>query len=170
MVLSDRTIKRLISEKKIIIEPYEEKNVQSASVDLRLGNEFLIPDYYQVELISIGQKFNYRKENNKSIIIPPHHFILGTTLEYIEIENNICARLDGKSGIGRAGLSIETAGHINPGFRGKLTLEFVNQGQIPIRLFSGREICQIIFEYMDNAPEKNYSGKYQGQNEVTGSK
>jgi dCTP deaminase len=170
MVLSDRTIKKLIAGRKIIIDPYEERNVQSASVDLRLGNEFLIPDYHQVELISIGQGLNYRKENSESIIIPPQHFILGTTLEYIEIENDICARLDGKSGIGRTGLSIETAGHVGPGFKGRLTLEFKNQGQIPIKLFSGIEICQIIFQYMDNAAEKGYSGKYQGQDGVTGSK
>ncbi|MEK6914580.1 MAG: dCTP deaminase [Nanoarchaeota archaeon] len=170
MVLSDRTIKKLIIDKKIVINPYEEKNVNSASIDLRLGEGFLIPDYYKTKFISLDERLYERKIESDSVIIPPHHFILGTTIEYIEIGNNICGRLDGKSGIGRKGLFICNAGHINPGFKGKLTLEFYNSNEIAFDLHSGKEICQLILEYTDCEVENIYNGKYQGQKEVTGSK
>ncbi|MEK6881788.1 MAG: dCTP deaminase [Nanoarchaeota archaeon] len=170
MILSDRTIKELIRDKKIIIDPYEEKNVQPASVDLRLGNEFLIPDYHSVKIISLGEKLNYVGFQRSSMIVPPHHFVLGTTIEHIEIGNDICGRLDGKSGIGRKGLFIQNAGHINPGFKGKLTLEFYNANEMPLELFSGMEICQLIFQYLDKEVYTGYNGLYQGQSKVTGSK
>ena len=83
MILSDRTIIDFIDSGKIVIDPYDERNVQSASIDLRLGEGFLVPDYYPTEPVSLGEKLEYRNLECSSIVIPPRHFILGTTLEYL---------------------------------------------------------------------------------------
>ncbi len=170
MILSDRTIIDFIDSGKIVIDPYDERNVQSASIDLRLGEGFLVPDYYSTESVSLGEKLEYRNLECSSIVIPPRHFILGTTLEYLEIPNNICGQLDGKSSIGRKGLFIQNAGHINPGFKGKLTLELFNVNEIGFKLTSGSKICQLKLIYTDKPVEKIYDGLYQGQRETTGSK
>lgn len=170
MILSDRTINDLVNSGEIVIKPYKKENVQSASVDLRLGSGFLVPDYHNIKSVSLNDKLNYTKIKKSKIFIPSNHFILGTTLEYLEIPNNICGRLDGRSTIGRKSLWIQSAGHINPGYKGKLTLEFFNAGDMPFELNSGDKICQIIFMYTDKRVEKKYSGKYQGQIGVTGAK
>jgi dCTP deaminase len=96
--------------------------------------------------------------------------ILATTLERVSLPLDICARLEGRSSIGRMGLFIHNAGFIDPGFDGQITLELVNTGNSSIQLETGRRICQIVFEELKNPSERGYRGKYQHQNGATGSR
>ena len=82
-------------------------------------------------------------------MIPPHGFVLGTTLEWIKLPNNITAFVEGRSSIGRLGLFIQNAGWVDPGFEGNITLELYNANQVPIELSSGRRICQLVFAELD---------------------
>ena len=170
MNLCDRTIKNLIKTGELVIKPYKEENVQPSSIDLRLGEGFLVPDYHSVEKITLDDNLILRKYEGDKIIIPPKHFILGTTLEYLEIPGKLSGSLEGKSTIGRKGLFVYTAGHVNSGFKGNLTLEFFNAGDIMFELKSGIEICQLILNYLDDIPDNLYNGRYQCQSGVTGNK
>ncbi len=170
MILSDQTLERLIKEKIIVIDPIDEKSIQPASVDLRLGTHFLIIQENQMEVITLDSEVQYREINSESIIIPPKSFLLATTQEYIKLPTDITAFVEGRSSIGRIGLFIQNAGWVDPGFEGRITLELYNASSLPIKLQAGKRICQLVCCSMD-APAKNpYSGKYQGQNKTTGSK
>jgi dCTP deaminase len=106
---------------------------------------------------------DYRPIKSSKILIPPHHFILGTTLESLILPDYLCARVDGKSKIGRKGLSIQNAGHIGPGFRGEITLELYNANEIPIELEAFEKICQIEFHELSSSSTRPYSGQYLNQ-------
>ena len=169
MKLSDRTIIELVKKGSLIIKPFIRKNVQAASVDLRLGKGFLVPDYHGTECLSLDKEVKYRKIDGKEIIIPPHHFILATTLEYIVIPNNISGSIEGRSSIGRRGLFVQNAGWGDPGFQGNFTLELYNANESAIKIQAGRRICQIVFDFVDRPVEHPYSGKYLRQRGTTGS-
>ncbi len=165
-ILSNADIEEFIKEGKIKIKPYNYKNVQSATIDFRIGDKFLIPEYYNTlgkSIINLDEDFPYEKKSQKEIIILPHHFILGTTLEDLTLSKELCARVDGKSKIGRKGLIVQTAGHIAPGFSGEITLELYNANQIPIRIKYGQKICQIEFHKLITPSTKPYSGRYLNQ-------
>lgn len=127
-----------------------------SSFDLRLGDELISFDSYRIRVIDPRSKKiddSYVKkikiDEKKGFIIHPGDFILGTTLEYVKIPKNIVARLEGRSSYGRLGLIIHaTAGYIDPGFEGQITLELQNNGKHPIVLYSYERICQIVFETM----------------------
>ncbi len=175
MILSDKTIKQLIKDKKLILEPLTEESIQGASVDCRLGNHFLVADENQMSTITLDSEIKYREITSDTIIIPPKSFILGTTIEYLELPDDLTVFIEGRSSIGRMGLFIENAGWVDPGFKGKLTLELYNANSLPIELKAGRRICQFVFCRMDNVAENPYgnhkfSGKYQGQMTVVGSR
>lgn len=165
-ILSDRDIKKYVKFDIMKIFPYEESNVQAATIDLRIGKKFLVPDYCgQAEvkgIISLNEDLDYREVESERIIIPSHQFILGTTLEEIALPNNLAARVDGKSRIGRRGLFIQNAGHIGPGFQGEITLELYNANQLPIEIVYGQPICQLEFHEL-SSHSKGYSGQFQGQ-------
>ena len=169
MILSDKTIKELIKNKILIIDPLNEESIQPASVDCTLGNHFLIVDAHKSHLISMKDKIIYREVFAEEIIIPPHSFILGTTREYIKLPNNITAFVEGRSSVGRMGLFIQNAGWIDPGFEGKITLELYNANALPIQIFAGRRIAQFVFCKMDKEAENPYNGKYQRQKTTVGS-
>ena len=166
-ILSNVDIERFIKEGKISIDTYNKKNIQGATIDLSLGDTFLLPDHYNGKrdstLIRLDKKIDYKKMNQKIISIPPGHFILGTTLEKIKLPKDLCARVDGKSGIGRKGLLVQNAGHIGPGFEGEITLELYNINHLPIEIGYGKGICQIEFHELSSPSTKAYSGKYAGQ-------
>jgi len=170
MIISDSTIKNLIKKNKLIIEPFENYLLQPASIDLRLGSDYLKIDENQMEIMTLEDKLNYNKINSEEIVIPPHSFLLATTEEYIELPNNLTAFVEGRSSIGRMGLFIQNAGWVDPGFSGKITLELFNANRLPIKLKAGRRICQLVIAEMDKAAEFPYQGKYQGQNTAVGSK
>ncbi len=170
MVVSDETLRSLISERTIVVEPLEPYQIQPASIDLRLGRHFLKIDENSLDALGMDSELPYVAMEKEEIIIPPHSFLLATTVEYIGIPTNITAFVEGRSSIGRIGLFIQNAGWVDPGFEGNITLELFNANRLPIRLTSGRRICQIVFAFMDKATRRPYAGKYQGQRGTVGSR
>lgn len=170
MILSDGTIRRLIEKKELIIRPYNRENIQSASIDLTLGKGFLVPDYHHTKYISLKDKAIYREDKSSEIVIPPHHFVLATTLEYLGLPDYMAGLVKGRSSIGRKGLFVQNADWVAPGFQGNITLELYNANESPFVLEAKDGICQIVFEFTDHPVEKPYKGRYFGQRGATGSK
>lgn len=170
MVLSDKTIKRLLEEKTLLVEPLGENSIGPASIDLRLDSNFLVLDEHGMDIVRLDSAIHYREVITGHITLPPHSFILATTMEYIELSPMITGAVEGRSSIGRLGLFIQNAGWIDPGFKGNITLELYNANSLPIRLDAGRRICQLVLYNMDQPVEKPYAGKYLGQRGTTGSR
>ncbi|MEQ1664276.1 MAG: dCTP deaminase [Bdellovibrionales bacterium] len=170
MILSDKTLNEMISKKELVVEPIQENSVQPASIDCHLGRHFLLVEDRKMHIIDMDSEILYREFEGDEIIIPPHSFLLATTEEYIELPSNLTAFVEGRSSIGRIGLFIQNAGWVDPGFKGQITLELYNANSLPIRLKSGRRICQLVFCSMDHAALNPYNGKYQGQRKTTGSR
>ena len=171
MILSDQSIQSLIKEKKIEINPLSKDAIQSASIDLCLGSEFAILKYWsKMDILNFQTQPEYLKVESDEFVIPPHSFVLGTTLEYIKLPKNITAFVEGRSSIGRMGLFIQNAGWVAPGFEGQITLELFNANTMPIRVKTKHRICQIVLCKMDQTPQKAYQGKYQNQKGVEGSR
>lgn len=176
-ILSDINIKKYLDEKKIVIDPIKDiKQIQPSSVDLRIGNKFksfkiitqpFIDPYDETDLEKYMEEITIDK--NKPFIIHPGEFTLATTHEYVKLPDNIVARVEGRSSIGRLGITMHvTAGYIDPGFEGKITLEISNIGKMPVALYPGQRVCQIVFETMTTPAEKPYGhksrdSKYMGQ-------
>ena len=170
MILSDKTIKEMLASGELVAEPIDEKSIQPASIDCRLGDHFLLVESNQMDIITLDSEIKYREITSDSITIPPHSFLLATTQEYIEVPDNLTAFVEGRSSIGRIGLFIENAGWVDPGFKGRITLELYNAGSLPIKLEAGKRICQLVFCKMDNKADSPYRGKYQGQKVTVGSR
>ena len=170
MILSDKTLKKMISSGELGIEPILENSIQPASVDCHLGRHFLIVEDRQMQMIDMDSEIIYREYEADEITIPPHSFLLATTEEYIKLPDNLTAFVEGRSSIGRIGLFIQNAGWVDPGFEGQITLELYNANSLPIRLKAGRRICQLVFCKMDETALNPYRGKYQGQRRATGSR
>jgi dCTP deaminase len=156
-----------------LVDPFVAANVQPASIDLRLGNDFIVFDDYEGMYIDLGepaitdQSRRVVKSHEDGFVLHPGEFVLGCTMERVTIPNNIVARLDGKSSIGRIGLMIHiTAGFVDPGWEGRLTLEIYNVRRKPIILRPGRLFCQISFMQMYSPSAQSYQGRYQGADEV----
>jgi dCTP deaminase len=170
MIVSDETLRAMIAEGSIVVEPLEPYQVQPASIDLRLGRSFLKIDENSLDSLSLDTELPYIKIEKDDIVIPPHSFLLATTVEFIRIPTNVTAFVEGRSSIGRMGLFIQNAGWVDPGFEGTITLELFNANRLPLRLSAGRRICQIVFAFMDKATRRPYAGKYQGQRGTVGSR
>ncbi len=170
MILSDHTLKEMLDKGDLVVSPLDEDSIQPASIDCRLGNHYLVVDDNKMSTIDLDQSISYREVIGDSIIIPPHSFLLATTMEYFKIPNDLTAFVEGRSSIGRLGLFIQNAGWVDPGFEGNITLELYNANSLPIRLATGRRICQMVFCKMDRAAKNPYRGKYQGQKLTVGSR
>ncbi len=172
MILSDGTITNLLDEGTLKVSPLCEQSIQPASIDLRLGTHYLtVEDQYMSSgCISLSEEIKYRELEGDTMIIPPHSFLLATTMEYIELPNNMTAFVEGRSSVGRMGLFIQNAGWVDPGFKGEITLELYNANSLPIKLEAGRRICQLVLCSMDKPALNPYAGKYQGQKKSTGSR
>lgn len=170
MILSDATIKKMMTDGLLVVEPISDEQIQPASVDLRLGRHFLKIDENTTESMSLDRDTRYIEFESDEVVVPPNSFLLATTKEYIKLPNNVTAFVEGRSSIGRMGLFIQNAGWVDPGFEGEITLEIYNANRLPIRLIAGRRICQLVFALMDREAENPYKGKYQGQRKATGSK
>jgi len=170
MILSDRTIIRLLSEKILRIEPLTNEQIQPASVDIRLGNTFSVVDDSPTGIITLEKKIAYKTITADTYLIMPGQFVLATTMEYFELPNNMTAFVEGRSSLGRMGLFIQNAGWVDPGFKGEITLELYNANRCAIELRAGRRIGQLVFAEMDADALNPYNGKYQGQTGATGSK
>lgn len=180
-VLSDSTIRRLIGEGRIGIDPFEDAMVQPASVDLRLGDSFGVCRAHRIERVDLGDPpADFTEQvtvpSGEPFVIHPGEFCLGTTAEVIRLPADILARVEGKSSIGRLGLTVHvTAGFIDPGFEGEITLEFCNLTRVPLLLRPGKAICQVSFETMDRPADRPYGhpdlgSHYQGQRGATASR
>ncbi len=170
MILSDKTIKKLLESKELIIEPITSEQIQPASVDMRIGRHFLKVDENCTECMNFDSPIRYLEFEADEVIIPPHSFLLATTMEYVKLPNDLTAFVEGRSSIGRMGLFIQNAGWVDPGFEGEITLELYNANRLPIKLKAGRRVCQLVFSQMDDVAENPYEGKYQGQRKAIGSK
>ncbi len=165
MILSDRDIKKYIVEKKIIIEPLDDEQIQPASVDLRLGNEFRVFKRNNVAFIDIKKKQeDYTEtvviEDDKPFILHPGEFVLGTLKEYIKLPSDLTAVVDGRSSIARLGITVHTtSGFINPGWGGKFVLEIGNAGKMPVLLYPNTRICKMIFFRLSSPSEVPYDKK-----------
>jgi dCTP deaminase len=169
MILTDRTIKSLLAEGELKIEPMEPIQIQPASVDLRLGRTFLTPRAHE-GVFSLSDEVQYERVEADEFIVPTHGFVLATTEEFIALPNYLTAFVEGRSSIGRMGLFIQNAGWVDPGFQGAITLELYNANSAPMRITAGRRICQLVLARADGPVQNPYAGKYQGQRETTGSR
>jgi len=177
MVLSDRDIRKSLSLGHIVVKPIPDLNSQlgSCSLDLRLGNTFRVFDHSKYAFVDpfkkeIGDKITkeIKVKKDEPFIIQPSDFVLATTIEYVEIPDDLTGRLEGRSSIGRLGIVIHsTAAHIECGFRGNITLEIANMGKMPVALYPGMRICSVSFEELSSPAEVPYykkkGAKYVGQ-------
>jgi dCTP deaminase len=170
MILSDRTIKDMLKNGELCIDPIKEGQIQPASVDLRLGNHFLKVDENLVASMDLSHELQYIAFERDEIVVPPNSFLLATTKEYVKLPNHVTAFVEGRSSIGRMGLFIQNAGWVDPGFEGQITLELYNANRLPIKLTAGRRVCQLVFAFTDQEVDKPYKGKYQGQIKAVGSR
>jgi dCTP deaminase len=174
MVLSDRTIRRLLEEGQIGIEPYDGELLQPSSVDVRVDRFFRVFHNARYPYIDVKQPMEdltelVEVEQDEPFILHPGEFVLGSTLERITLPDDLVARLEGKSSLGRLGLLIHsTAGFIDPGWDGHVTLELSNVANLPITIYYGMKIGQLSFVQLSEPAEHPYGtgelgSKYQGQ-------
>ncbi len=169
MILSDRTIKKMLNEGVLEITPLTEQQIQPASVDIRLGDTFSVVEDSSKGIITLEERIQYKTIKTDTYLLLPGQFVLATTMEYFSLPNHITAFVEGRSSLGRMGLFIQNAGWVDPGFRGEITLELYNANRCGIELKAGRRVGQLVFAEMDQEALKPYSGKYQGQRGATGS-
>ena len=170
MILSDKTIIKMLDESSLIIKPIIKEQIQPASVDIRLGDTFSVVDDTPSGIITLDSKINYKTIKTDTYLILPGQFVLATTMEYFELPDNLTAFVEGRSSLGRMGLFIQNAGWVDPGFKGEITLELYNANRCAIELKCGRRVGQLVFAAMDDHALNPYNGKYQGQTGATGSK
>ena len=167
MVLPDSMIKKL----KNNIEPFREENLQPASLDIALGSKFLIERHRNRVIDAVEDKMEYLPVEVENYPLQPNEFVLGVTEEFIHVPDNLTVMLAGKSTLARMGLQIHiTAGWVDPGYRGKLTLEIVNNSSNILQLHPGMLIGQLVFLEMAKKPDQVYSGKYQDSMGVIGAR
>ena len=170
MILSDKTLMKMIEDKKLIVEPLEKEQIQPASVDIRLGNTFSIVEDTSTGIINLENEIKYKTITTDSYILLPNQFVLATTMEYFDLPDDLTAFVEGRSSLGRMGLFIQNAGWVDPGFKGEITLELYNANRCAIELKAGRRVGQLVFAKMDDTALNPYNGKYQGQKGATGSR
>lgn len=181
MVLSDRTIREEIAGGRIVVNPIDQDDIQPASIDLHLGSRFLVFSNSRMPFIDVRQPLDSLMEpveigGDKPFMLHPGEFALGSTLEHIELPDDLVARLEGKSSLGRIGLLIHsTAGFVDPGWKGRLTLELSNVARLAIALHYGMKIGQISFLRLTEPAERLYGApglgsRYQGQSGPTASR
>lgn len=151
MILSDRDLKQIIMGQGVyLVNPFNIEDLQPCSIDLHLGDELKTLNGKSIDLTQSSYK------------LKPHEFLLGSTMEKIHVPYDLMARVEGKSSIARLGVLIHiTAGFIDSGFNGNVTLEIYNCSDREFELFHGDSICQIAFETLSSPVETPYDGKYQ---------
>ena len=181
MLLSDRDIRSEITAGRVAVEPFEEAMIQPSSVDVRLDKFFRVFENHKYSVIdpSIEQAELTREviaEDGEAVILHPGEFVLASTYEIITLPDDIAGRLEGKSSLGRLGLlTHSTAGFIDPGFSGHITLELSNVANLPVKLFPGMKIGQLCLIKLSSPAEHPYgsaiyASRYQGQRGPTPSR
>jgi dCTP deaminase len=181
MILSDRSIREAVDQGRIAIEPFDPEMIQPSSIDLRIDRYFRVFENHRYPFIDPKQdQLDLTKEVETEVeypfILHPGEFVLGSTLESVRLGNDIVARLEGKSSLGRLGLLIHsTAGFVDPGFQGHLTLELSNVANLPIAIYPNMKIGQLSFYELSSPADAPYGtsgarSKYQGQRGPTPSR
>jgi dCTP deaminase len=181
VVLSDRSIRAEIESGRLVFDPFDPAMVQPSSVDVRVDRSFRVFHNARYPYIDVRQPMEdltelVTVESDEPFILHPGEFVLGQTLERVSLPDDLVARLEGKSSLGRLGLLIHsTAGFVDAGFEGNLTLELSNVANLPITIYHSMPIGQISFMRMDAPVEHPYgsretASKYQGQAEPTPSR
>src|SRR5437660_9310590 len=181
MILSDRTIREELAAGRIVIDPLDEAAIQPSSVDLRLGRYFRVFLNHTAKVIDVKEDQEdltplVEIGDDESFILHPGEFVLGSTAERVRLPDDLVRRLEGKSSLGRLGLLIHsTAGFVDAGWNGHLTLELSNVATLPITLYPGMKIGQISFIRMTTEADSPYGStgigsKYQGHRGPTPSR
>lgn len=172
MIFSDRDIKRLIHEGRIKVDPAPEYEVQlgSCSLDLRLSGEFSLFEYNRFPYVDIRNPHQtdhtrlIHVADGEPFILHPGSFVLAVTIERLELADDIVARLEGRSSLGRLGIIVHaTASIIDPGWRGRVVLELANHGSMPVALYKGVRVCSVTFEAVSTPVEHPYWQKAQAK-------
>lgn len=179
MILSDRDIKARIARGDIVVTSPDDDhfgNIGASSLDLRLGKFFKIYKHSRYAVLDPLQPETFKDvatlieldDKTTPFIVQPGEFVLGVTLEKVKIADDIVARVEGRSSLGRLGIIIHsTAGFVDAGFEGTITLEITNINRMPVALYPGMRVCQLAFEEMSSPAEVPYqkkkTSKYQGQ-------
>jgi len=181
VLLSDRDIKAELGAGRIALEPYQPEMIQPSSIDVRLDRFFRLFDNHKYPYIDPAEDqpeltHLVEVDSDRPFILHPGEFVLGSTYELVTLPDDVAARLEGKSSLGRLGLlTHSTAGFIDPGFSGHVTLELSNVATLPIKLWPGMKIGQMCFFRLTSPAEKpygsaEYSSRYQGQRGPTASR
>jgi dCTP deaminase len=181
VLLSDRDILAEIESKRVVIEPYEPSMIQPSSIDFRLDRYFRVFENHRYPHIdpAVDQSDLTRvveAEGDEPFILHPGEFVLGSTFEVVSLPDDVAARVEGKSSLGRLGLLTHaTAGFVDPGFSGHVTLELANVATLPIKLYPGMKIGQLCFFRLSSPAEhpygsEKYGSRYQGQRGPTPSR
>lgn len=167
MILSDKDIRKYIKEGKLGFDPMPdlEKQLSGASLDMTLANEFRIFQHSSKAYIDVSKPETFEGITKKVVIedgcpfiLHPNEFILGIIRESIKLPKDLSVRIDGKSSLGRIGIVVHsTAGHVNPGHEGALTLEITNIGMMPVALYPGMNICQLVFQCLSSPAQIGYT-------------
>jgi dCTP deaminase len=181
MVLSDHTIREEIAAGRIVIDPFDDALVQPCSIDVTVGDSFRVFRNARYPYIDVKQEMEdltelVRVQHDEPFILHPGEFVLGVVAERVGLPDDIVATLDGKSSLGRLGLVVhQTAGVIDAGFDGHITLELANVANLPITVYAGMRIAQLSFMTLTTPADNPYGSgslgsKYQGQAEPTPSR
>ena len=165
MILSDRDIKKVIRSKKLVFKPSLSKNqIGPASIDLKLGPIFKKFNISKRSLLDTKKELpdkdfvvTRKIKMNEPFILHPNDFVLASTKEYVKVPNDMVLKVEGKSTLARMGILVHTAGFVDPGFEGTLTLEISNQSNLPVALYANMHICQIAVEYVSSPVEIPYN-------------
>ena len=181
MILSDRSIREALSAGRIVIDPLDEGCLQPSSIDVKVSNLFRVFRNHSHAVIDVKKELAdltelVQMKPDEAFVLHPGEFVLGSTLERVAIASDLVARVEGKSSLGRLGLLIHsTAGFIDAGFDGHITLELSNVANLPITIYPGMKIGQVSFMTMTTPADKPYGSgargsKYQGQRGPTPSR
>ncbi len=181
VILSDHSIIEALRSGRLVIEPIGEDAVQPASLDIRLDRHFRVFRHHRRAYIDVREPVDDLTEietvaDDEPFVLHPGEFVLGSTLERVQLGNDIVARVEGKSSLGRLGLLVHaTAGYVDPGWNGHLTMELSNVSTLPIRLYFGMKIGQLSFADLSTPADRPYgspgtSSRYQGQTGPTSSR
>ena len=181
MLMSDRDIRASIEAGQIGLEPLEMSLLQPSSFDVRLDRFFRLFDNHKYAYIDPAEDQSdltqlIEVDPKEAFILHPGEFVLGSTYEFVTLPDNIAARLEGKSSLGRLGLlTHSTAGVVDPGFKGHVTLELANVSNLPIKLWPGMKVGQLCFFQLSSPSEtpygsEKYNNRYQGQRGPTASR
>ena len=181
VILSDRTIREQLAAGRIVIDPLDETCIQPSSIDVKVSNLFRVFRNHTAGVIDVKKDMTHLTElveiaDGDAFMLHPGEFALGSTLERVGVPDDMVARVEGKSSLGRLGLLIHsTAGFIDAGFDGHITLELSNVANLPITLYPGMKIGQVSFMMMTTPADKPYGkgakgSKYQGQRGPTPSR